>query len=158
MTRQLLATLGLLARLGLGAVLLVAGALKIGDLTGSVQSVVAYQLFPYQVSELIWTVLPVLEIAVGMLLVVGLLTRPAALVGGLLMLTLIAGILSAWARGLSIDCGCFGDGGPVPPGQSNYLGPLLRDGLLAGAAGWLVGMPRTPVSVDALLPTRGTAR
>ncbi len=133
MTRQLLATLGLLARLGLGAVLLVAGALKIGDLTGSVQSVVAHQLFPYQVSELVGTVLPVVEIVVGMLLIVGLLT----------------GILSAWTRGLSIDCGCFGDGGPVP---------LLRDGPLAGAAGWLVGRPRTPVSVDALLPPRGTAR
>src|SRR5690606_7432390 len=96
MTREgTLDVVGLLARLALGGVLLAAGLLKIGDLTGSVQSVIAYELFPYEVSRFLGTVLPILEIALGVLLVLGLFTRVSALLGGLLMLVFVAGIVSA---------------------------------------------------------------
>lgn len=142
---------GLVARLLLGGVLLAAGLLKIGDLTGSVQSVVAYQVFPYEVARLIGTTLPVVEIAVGLLLVLGLLTRGAAVVGGVLMLAFVAGIASAWARGLAIDCGCFGTGGPVDPEDTRYLSEILRDLGLLALAGWLVVRPRTALSLDGLL-------
>lgn len=142
---------GVVARLALGGVLLAAGLLKVGDLTGSTQSVLAYEIFDYELSRLIGTFLPIIEIAVGLLLVVGLLTRAAAVVGGALMVVFIAGIISAWARGLAIDCGCFGTGGPVDPEDTAYLSEILRDlGLLAAAA-WLVARPRTPLSVDELL-------
>lgn len=145
---------GLVARLAVGGVLLVAGLLKITDLTGSVQSVMAYELFSYPVARLIGSMLPVVEIAVGLLLVVGLLTRGAAAVGGLLMLVFVAGIVSAWSRGLAIDCGCFGTGGPVDPEDTAYLPDILRDlGLLALSA-WLVVRPRTPLALDSLLKGR----
>ena len=98
--------------------------------------------------------LPVVEIAVGLLLLTGLLTRASAAVGGLLMVVFIAGIASAWARGLSIDCGCFGTGGPVDPADTRYLSEILRDVGLLALAGWLVVRPRTPLSLDALL-TKG---
>jgi uncharacterized membrane protein YphA (DoxX/SURF4 family) len=143
--------LGLLARMVLGGVLLVAGLLKIVDLTGSVQSVVAYQLFPYEVARLVGTTLPVVEVAAGTLLLLGLLTRPAAVVGGLLMLAFVAGIVSAWSRGLAIDCGCFGTGGPVDPEDTRYLSEILRDLGLLALAGWLVARPRSPFSLDGLL-------
>lgn len=145
---------GLLARLVLGGVLVVAGWLKVTDITSSVQSVVAYELFSYELARVVGTALPVVEIAVGVLLVVGLLTRASAAVGGLLMIVFIAGIASAWARGLSIDCGCFGTGGPVDPEDTRYFSEILRDlGLLVLAA-WLVVRPRTPLSLDQLL-TKG---
>lgn len=145
---------GLAARLVLGGVLLVAGWLKITDLTGSVQSVLAYELFSYPVARLIGTMLPVVEIAVGVLLLLGLLTRAAAVAGGLLMVVFVAGIVSAWSRGLAIDCGCFGTGGPVDPEDTAYLPEIVRDlGLLALAA-WLVVRPRTPFAVDSLLKGR----
>ena len=64
----------------------------------------------------------------GALLLAGLLTRGAAAVAGLLMLVFVAGIASAWARGLSIDCGCFGTGGPVAPGDTRPRGPSGREG------------------------------
>lgn len=149
--RGLRDVVGLLARLVLGGVLLAAGLLKIGDLTGSVQSVVAYQVFPYELARLIGTTLPVIEVAVGLLLVVGLLTRAAATVGGALMLAFVVGIISAWARGLAIDCGCFGTGGPVDPEDTRYLSEILRDLGLLALAGWLVVRPRSPWSVDGLL-------
>lgn len=157
MTREgTLDVVGLLARLALGGVLLAAGLLKIGDLTGSVQSVIAYELFPYEVSRFLGTVLPILEIALGVLLVLGLFTRVSALLGGLLMLVFVAGIVSAWARGLSIDCGCFGDGGPVAPEDTRYLQEIVRDALLALAAAWLVVRPRSLLSLDRLIVRKGT--
>lgn len=145
---------GLVARLAVGGVLLVAGLLKITDITGSVQSVMAYELFSYPVARVIGSMLPVVEIAVGLLLILGLLTRGAAAVGGLLMVVFVVGIVSAWSRGLAIDCGCFGTGGPVEPEDTAYLPEILRDlGLLALAA-WLVVRPRTPLALDSLLKGR----
>lgn len=145
---------GLAARLVLGGVLIAAGLPKAMDLTGSVQNVLAYELFDYGTARLIGTVLPVLEIALGLLLVVGLLTRAAAAAGGLLMLVFIAGIVSAWSRGLAIDCGCFGTGGPVDPEETTYLVDILRDLVLLALAAWLVVRPRTPLALDTL-PTKG---
>ncbi|MDO5738709.1 MAG: MauE/DoxX family redox-associated membrane protein [Ornithinimicrobium sp.] len=141
----------MLARLILGGVLLVSGSLKLADLTGAIQSVVAYEIFDYEAARLVATMLPVVEVAVGVLLLVGLLTRASAVVAGLLMLAFIAGIISAWSRGLTIDCGCFSSGGPVDPGETTYLLDILRDLGLMMLAGWLVLRPRTPWSVDALL-------
>jgi hypothetical protein len=55
----------------------------------------------------------------------------------------IAGVTQAWARGLSIDCGCFGGGGAVAPDQTTYGLELLRDAGFLLLAGWLVVRPRT---------------
>lgn len=145
---------GLLARIVLGAVLVVAGWVKVVDITGSVQSVLAYEIFSYEVARIVGIALPVVEIAVGLLLVAGLLTRASAAVGGLLMVAFITGVASAWARGLAIDCGCFGTGGPVDPEDTRYLTEILRDVGLLALAVWLVLRPRTPLSMDSLL-TRG---
>ncbi|MGB3763876.1 MAG: MauE/DoxX family redox-associated membrane protein [Ornithinimicrobium sp.] len=155
--RRSLDLLALVARLVLGGVLLVAGYLKVTDLNGSIQSVVAYDLFPYEVAKFIAITLPVVEIAVGALLILGLLTRVAAVVGTALMLIFVAGIASAWARGLAIDCGCFGTGGPVDPSATRYLEEILRDGALAVAGICLVLRPRSPLSVDRTLTRTGTA-
>lgn len=149
--------LGLVARLALGGVLLAAGALKIGDPTGSIQSVVAYRLFDYRLAEMIALMLPVVEIALGILLILGLLTRWSALAGALLMLVFIAGIVSAWARGLAIDCGCFGTGGPVDPSETAYLSEIARDAALFAAGAWLVVRPRSVLALDALLDRRRDA-
>jgi len=151
---RVLDLVGLLARLVLGGVLLVAGYLKLVDLDGAVRSVVAYDLFDYEVAKFIGLTLPVLEVAVGVLLILGLLTRAAGFGGTALMVVFVAGIASAWARGLSIDCGCFGTGGPVAPGATRYLEEIVRDIALAAAGAWLLVRPRTPVSVDTLLTRR----
>ena len=142
---------GLVARLVLGGVVIVAGALKVGHLETSARSVRAYQLLPYDVAGYVGYGLPVLEIAVGVLLVLGLFTRTVAVVGGLLMVVFIVGIASAWARGLSIDCGCFGKGGTIASSQTQYPQEIARDvGLLACAA-WLAVRPRSALSLDGWL-------
>jgi uncharacterized membrane protein YphA (DoxX/SURF4 family) len=137
-----------LARLVLGVVLLVAGGIKVADPVASEQAVTAYQLLPHALETLVGWGLPFLEMALGLLLLVGYGTRIAAAAAGVLMVLFIAAVGSAWARGLSIDCGCFGGGGQIAPGQTRYLQEILRDvGLLALAA-WLVRFPRSRLALD----------
>lgn len=144
--------MGLAARLILGVVLLVAGATKVGDLAGSVRAVHAYQLLPYEVSTVVGSVLPFVEIVAGVLLVAGLATRLAAAVSAVLLVVFIGGIVSAWTRGLSIDCGCFGSGGQLTAGQTPRYGvDLARDVALLAAALVLLVWPVTAWSVDGWL-------
>ncbi|HET8599361.1 MAG TPA: MauE/DoxX family redox-associated membrane protein [Segeticoccus sp.] len=145
----ILDVVGLVARLILGVVLVWAGASKITDLQSSVRAVLGYQLMPsYSVAHLVGTVLPVVEILVGVLLIIGLFTRAAAVVGGLLMVAFIIGIASVWARGISIDCGCFGGGGTIKPGETHYLREILRDTGLLICAAWVVWRARTFLGLD----------
>ncbi len=146
--RAVLDGLGVLARLGLAAVFLVSGALKASDPRETVVAVRAYDLLPESLVSVVAATLPYLEIAVGVLLLVGLATRLAAVLGAVLMVVFIAGVISAAARGLSIDCGCFGGGGAVDAGQTAYAAEILRDlGFLVLAA-YLIFRPDTPLSVD----------
>lgn len=138
----------LLARLVLAGVMLWAGLSKITNLDQSVLAVRAYQLLPYEWTQPVGYALPILEVLLGILLLIGLFTRfSAAAVTGL-MLAFVVGIASAWARGLSIDCGCFGGGGEVAPEDTNYLGELIRDAGLLALAVWLTIRPRSPWSLD----------
>ena len=67
--------LGTAARLGLAAVWLVAGAAKVGDLAASGRAVNAYQVMPYDVATVVGAALPFVELALGVLLLLGLATR-----------------------------------------------------------------------------------
>ncbi|WP_179803419.1 MauE/DoxX family redox-associated membrane protein [Micromonospora purpureochromogenes] len=144
--------IGLAARLGLATVWLVAGAAKVGDLAASGRAVNAYQLLPYDVATVVGAALPFVELALGAILLVGLATRLAAGVSAALLVVFVAGIASAWSRGLAIDCGCFGSGGQLAAGQApSYLPEILRDLGFLALAGFLLIWPRTPVSVDGWL-------
>ena len=140
--------IGLLARLILGVVLIVAGALKVTSPAVSAMAVQAFQLLPFDFAGYVGYALPVVEILVGLLLVIGLFTRASAMVGGLLMLAFIIGISWAWAHGYSIDCGCFGGGGTIEASQTQYPLDILRDAGLVACAAWLVARPRTTYSLD----------
>jgi uncharacterized membrane protein YphA (DoxX/SURF4 family) len=123
----------------LGGVLIVAGGLKIGNPSDSVVAVRAYQLLPDEIATGVGYLLPILEIVVGVLLVVGLLTRAAGVVATLLMLAFVFGIAWAWANGLRIDCGCFGGGGELGAGQEpTYLLDIVRDFGLVLLGVWAV--------------------
>ena len=100
--------LTLLARLILGGVLIAAGALKVGNLQKSAMAVRAYEMLPVWMANLLGYALPWIEIGIGLLLVLGALVKINGLLGALIMLAFIIAIAQAWARGLSIDCGCFG--------------------------------------------------
>ena len=140
------------ARLGLAAVWLVAGGLKVGDLAASGRAVNAYRLFPYDVAKVIGAAQPFLEITLGLLLLAGLAVRLSAGISAGLLVIFIAGIVSAWARGLQIDCGCFSSGGELSAGQDpRYAWDLVRDAGFLLLAGILLWRPRTRYSIDGVL-------
>jgi uncharacterized membrane protein YphA (DoxX/SURF4 family) len=93
-------------------------------------------------------VLPFVEVAIGALLILGSLTRFMAALGGFTMVIFIIAIAQAWARGLNIDCGCFGGGGAVAPGETKYLQEILRDLGLVFLALYLIRYPSTKFSLD----------
>ena len=146
--------MGLLARTLVGGVWVVAGVLKLPDPNENVRAVRAYDLLPESVVPVVGHALPILEILVGVCLLLGLLTRVAAVVSAVLLVAFVVGIASAWGRGLSIECGCFGGGaGPAANAAAKYPWEIARDvGLLALSA-WLVRRPHTPWATDnRLLP------
>jgi len=139
--------LGTLVRLGLGAIWIVAAVDKLGNPRTFVQAVRAYDATPEWLSKAIGYGLPVLELCVGVLLVVGIVTRAVAIVSGLLFVVFLIGISQAAARGIQLECGCFGGGGATTAGTT-YTLDILRDiGLLILAA-FLVVWPMTRLSLD----------
>jgi len=147
--------LGLASRLIVGGVWVVAGLLKLPDPAENVRAVRAYQLLPEAVVPTVGYVLPVLELLLGVCLVVGLLTRVGGVVSSVLLVAFILGIALAWARGLEIECGCFGGGGgPAEGAADKYPWEIARDAGLLLLSAYLVWRPRTPWSVDNRLFSR----
>lgn len=118
----------------IGALFILSGWLKITNLKGFAESVAGFELLPATAVSLITFTLPPLEILLGILLFFPAGKRVASL--GLLLLCsgFTLGLAQAIARGLSVDCGCFGDFDPV----SKYpLLALLRALLLGTASAWI---------------------
>ncbi len=137
------------ARLALAFVWAWAGWAKIADPDAATRAVRAYDLFPEALVKPIAWGLPFVELALALLLLVGLATRPAAWVSAVLFVAFIAMIGSAWARGLSIDCGCFGGGGVTNRfDASRYAEEIVRDVVLLGLALFLALGPRSALALD----------
>jgi uncharacterized membrane protein YphA (DoxX/SURF4 family) len=132
----------------LGGVLFAAGYLKVGKADESQMAVRAYEMLPIPVANLLGLFLPFVEVVIGALLILGALTRVMAALGGFTMFVFIIAIAQAWARGLNIDCGCFGGGGAVAPGETKYFQEILRDIGLVFLAGYLIRYPLTKFSLD----------
>lgn len=142
---------GLVVRLALGGVWLYAGAAKLLDPAQSVAAVRAYELLPGSLVQPVGQLLPVVEVVVGAMLVLGLLTRGAAVVSAVLFALFIAGIASVWARGMTIDCGCFGGGGYDPNAADQYPWEIARDSALLLLSLFLAWLPTTRLSLDSRL-------
>lgn len=150
-SRSVLPVLAVLARLVTGGVWIWAGAAKLTRPYEAVLAVRAYQLLPPGAADTVGNLLPTLEIVLGVALVLGLLTRGAAVVSALLFIAFIVGISSAWARGLQIDCGCFGGGGFDSDAASKYPWEIARDAGLLIMSVFLVFVRDTGPGLDRLL-------
>jgi len=142
---------GLFARLIVGVVDLLAGLSKFSDPAGNVRAVRAFRILPEAIVPTVGHALPTIEIVIGSLLILGLFTRAMGLLSGLFFLAFIIGISSAWARGLEINCGCFGNGGVPADPQRQYAIDIARDVGLLLCSIWLVIWPRTKFALDNLL-------
>ena len=84
--------------------------------------------------------------------------RGTSVVSALLFVAFIIGISSAWARGLSIDCGCFGGGGEIPDAAAKYPGEIARDVGLLALSLWLVVRPASRLALENVLFSSTTDR
>jgi uncharacterized membrane protein YphA (DoxX/SURF4 family) len=138
----------LLVRIILGGVLLVAGGLKVGNLQKSAMAVRAYELLPIPIANFLGYTLPWIEIGVGLLLILGVAVKINGVIGAFTMLVFIVAIAQAWARGLSIDCGCFGGGGSIDPEDTKYLSEIIRDLGLLLLGIYLYYYPKGRIALD----------
>lgn len=141
-----------LARLVLSGVLIYAGGIKLIDPVQSRAAIVAYRLYlPEFLVQLGTYGLPAFEMAVGLMLLLGIFVRFSAVATFALMTVFIIMIAQVWYRGFSIDCGCFGGGGDVSPEgkEWRYASEILRDLLFMGLAVLLARKPKTPFSISA---------
>jgi uncharacterized membrane protein YphA (DoxX/SURF4 family) len=98
----------LLFRVVLGGLFIYAGVVKVGHPLDFAQDIRNYRLVGQSLSFIAAVVLPWLEILAGAFLIAGIWKRGAALVITGLLVFFIVLTLVTMARGLDIDCGCFG--------------------------------------------------
>jgi uncharacterized membrane protein YphA (DoxX/SURF4 family) len=120
-------------RLIVGTAFVVAGALKIADPAKFAVDVSHYRLMPPGLLNLVAILVPWIEFTTGMFVLAGIWLRAAALVITSLTGIFFCLIVSALARGLNIECGCFGTLGGKHVGLVN----LAIDAVLFALAAWL---------------------
>ncbi|MBV7294856.1 DoxX family membrane protein [Corynebacterium sp. TAE3-ERU12] len=139
-----------LARFGLAGVWLWSGFVKLLNPLDTRQAIAAYELVPVDFLETLAVLLPAVELILGLMLLLGVFIRCAGVISALIIVAFLIGIGSAWARGLTIDCGCFGGGGQNPEADaSTYVVEMLRDLVFLAMAGITVWRPFTRLSVHA---------
>lgn len=143
------AWLGTAVRLILGIVLIWASWSKLQAPRGFKQTVRAFDATPEWATKAIGYGLPVLELALGLLLVFGLAGRLVSAVTAATLLVLAVGLIQAAVRGLDVSPSWFGVGGASSSGHYvlAILGVLV---LLAGAV-FLFLWPATRISIDEYL-------
>lgn len=123
----------LAARLLLAAVFLLAGAAKLADPVGSGKAFINFGL-PRRLALILSLLLAPAEIVVAIALIPVRLAWYGACGALALLFIFIVGIGVNLARGRKPDCHCFGQLHSAPVGWQT----LVRNGVLAAAAGWLV--------------------
>jgi putative oxidoreductase len=116
-------------RLGLGCVFIYAALSKVPAFDTFAEELANYRLLPALLVAPLAVAMPGIELAGGVLLVLGRWVRPAALLLGLLLVVFIIALSQALRRGINLSCGCFGGS------EVATWGTVARDGvLLIGSA------------------------
>lgn len=153
---HVLDAVGTVVRLALSAVWLVSGSIKLADPGQTFLAVQAYDVLPADLVGWVATALPLLELVLGLTLLAGLRVRLVAVCSTVILIAFIAGLTQAWARGLTIDCGCFGGGGQVAADRTEYPREIAVDLGFLLLACWLMIRPQSQWSLDGWLA--GTRR
>ena len=123
-------TLALALSLLLAGVFAVAGVAKLRDAEGSRQALEDFGV-PARFSRVGGVLLPLIEIAVAIALMVPATARWAALAAAALLAAFMVAIANAMRQGRAPDCHCFGQLHSEPAGRST----LVRNAVLLAMAG-----------------------
>ena len=112
----------LIFRLYIGAVFIYAGVIKIIDPVDFASQIQNYQILPYSTTHFFAILLPWVEVFTGTGLILGIFVDGSSFIISGMMFVFILAISQALLRGLSIECGCFGESGSMVG-----LNTLFRD-------------------------------
>ena len=118
--------LSALARFYMAYVWLDAGIAKLGVPLDVTKTIEAYEIFTPAWSDLLAQIIGPLELAGGLLLLLGIKLRWSGAVSLVVLGLFIAGLWSVHARGMVIDCGCF-DPAQGHPEPGDVLKTIWRD-------------------------------
>ena len=128
-------------RIALAVVLLAAGLTKIGEAGTFALQIRHYRLIPFGLENLVAITLPWIELLMALAILLRWNARPGAVAGAGLMALFVLIVGVSMARGLDIECGCFGttDAGRVGLAtlaeNIGLLAVALVGGRRAGPAG-----------------------
>jgi len=145
--------LALAARLYLGAIFLLACWHKILDPGAFAVDIATYQILPLGLVNPMAIVLPWVELAAGLMLLVGYRTPAAALLVASMMAVFTAAVALALGKGLDMSCGCFASQGAAEDPISWQT--IMRDLSWLLLALYVLVLDRRPLGADRLWP-RGT--
>ena len=125
--------LGVVARVALGVIFLVAAWGKIVDPAALAKIIHNYHILPDVLVNLAALILPWVEVVLGVCLITGFASRGASLLATALLVVFVAAMTYAYFRGYNTQCGCFTTKADEPISPTT----LMRDGsmlILAGLA------------------------
>jgi uncharacterized membrane protein YphA (DoxX/SURF4 family) len=135
-------------RFALAVVFLLSGLAKLPLRAAFTEAVRNYKLVPDRLASVIGRLLPPVEVAAGLVLVLGLGVRPVAAFVGAFLVAFSTAVAINLLRGRAIDCGCFG---PIAQRQITWL-TVLRNAVLIVAAAVVVAEGPTALALDRFLP------
>ena len=101
----------LISRVILGTIFIWAAVGKIGHAELFADVIDSYWILPYYLVNIVAITLPWIEFLCGISLIIGFRTRGSALLVSFMLMVFLIAIGINIARGIDMDCGCFGLGG-----------------------------------------------
>ena len=98
----------LLFRLFVGFIFIYAGIEKISDPSAFSTAIYNYKLLPISLVNFLAITLPWIELTAGLLLLFGVYVKENSSIISILLVIFFIAIAISLARGLNIECGCFG--------------------------------------------------
>jgi uncharacterized membrane protein YphA (DoxX/SURF4 family) len=114
-----------LARLAMAGIFIYASIDKIAQPAAFAKDVYNYQILPDSLINLTAIVLPWLELFLGLCLLAGIWLPGAVLMINGLLVVFLGALVFNFARGLDVNCGCFGASSDTPAMPTEYY--LIRD-------------------------------
>ncbi|MEJ6013877.1 MauE/DoxX family redox-associated membrane protein [Corynebacterium sp. H127] len=139
--RKFLDVISAIARFYMAYVWIHAGTAKLGNHMEMTQAITAYKIFTPEWSGYLAQLIGPLELAGGVLLLLGIFLRQSSKVAAVVLVLFMVGISQAWARGLAIDCGCFNVQGLNDAQTMDYVKTLARDAGYLLLTGWTIWRP-----------------
>ncbi|MBI5568499.1 MAG: DoxX family membrane protein [Desulfomonile tiedjei] len=141
------------ARLFIGGLFVYASIHKITDPAQFAVSIRNYMILPPEWSHLVALALPWVEIGAGAFLILGIQTKPSALLTTGMLAVFLVAIARAYATGLDIDCGCFSSAAASHGRVDIYH--LVRDSLILLVSLFVLLADRGDFCISGLFSLRG---